>query len=139
MLSVKILGLGFGRDRGQVTKVVVFSAVGDGFEVFGISTVGDADTGDLALLCHIYCLLFLYNGIIRKLIPSDSAALFYKTDDPLGIGIRLRDLVQCIFDEVMVFHFCIAPFESSIYTLKSWYAINKEKGCKGCTLQPRKV
>ena len=89
--------MGIRRNRGEVTEVVVFAAVGDGFEVFRITTVGDADTGDLTLFCHIYCLLFLYNGIIGKLIPDDSAALFYKSDDPLGIGIRLGDLIQGLF------------------------------------------
>ena len=84
-------------------------------------------------------LLFFYNGIIGKLIPGDSSAPFHESNDPFGIGIHLRDLIQCIFDEIMIFHFCITPFENSIYTVKSWYAINKEKGCKGCTLQPRKV
>ena len=62
----KLLSLGIRRNRGQIAEVVVFAAVGDGFEVFGISPVGDADTGDSPLLCHIYCLLFLNNGIIGK-------------------------------------------------------------------------
>ena len=94
MLKVILLCLGFERNRGEVTEVVVFSAVGDGFEVFGIAPVGDTDTGDLSLFCHIYCLLFFYNGMIGKLIPGDSAAFFYKTDDPLGVGVRLRNLIQ---------------------------------------------
>ena len=50
MLSVKFLSVGFGRNRGEVAEVIVFAAVGDRFQVFGISTVGDADTGDLRLL-----------------------------------------------------------------------------------------
>ena len=91
MLTVKRLSLGFGRNRGQVAEVVVFTAVGDGFEVFGISPVGDADTGDRSRL------LFFHNGIVGKLIPGDSAAFFHKTDDPLGIGIRLRNLIQGLF------------------------------------------
>ena len=60
-----------GRNRGEVAEVVIFAAVGDGFQVFRISTVGDADTGDLSLFCHVYCLLFLNNGVIGKLIPGD--------------------------------------------------------------------
>ena len=88
MLSVKLLSLSIRRNGGQVAEVVVFASVGDGFKVFGISTVGDADTGDLSLLCHVYCLLFFYNGIVRKLIPGDAAALFHKADDPLRVGIR---------------------------------------------------
>ena len=94
MLTVKMLGLGFGRNGRQVTEVIIFTSVGDGFEVFGISVVGDANTCDLTLLCHIYRLLFLNDGVVGKLIPGDPAAFFYKTDDPLGVGIRLRDLIQ---------------------------------------------
>ena len=59
------LSLGFGRNRGKITEIIVFAAVGDGFQVFGISPVGDADTGDLALLCHVDCLLFFHNGVVR--------------------------------------------------------------------------
>ena len=112
MLTVKILCLAFGRNRGKVTKVVVFAAVWYGFEVFGISAGGDADAGDLSLLCHIYCLLFLYNGTIGKLVPGDPAAFFYKSDDPFGIGIRLRDLIQgllCKFLPKVVLSIFIAP------------------------------
>ena len=82
-----------GRNRGEVAEVVIFAAVGDGFQVFGISTVGDADTGDLPLLCHIYCLLFFHNGTIGKLIACYSATLFYKADDALCVGTSLRDLI----------------------------------------------
>ena len=77
MLTVKLLSLGIRRNRGEVAEIIVFAAIGDGFQIFGITPVGDADTCDLALLCHIDCLLFFYNGIIRKLIPGDSAALFH--------------------------------------------------------------
>ena len=89
----KLLSLGIRRNRGQIAEVVIFAAVGDGFQVFGISTVGDTDTGDQTLLSHIYCLLFLYNGIVGKLISGDSAALFDKADDFLGVGISLRNLI----------------------------------------------
>ena len=64
MLTVKLLSLSIGRNRGEVAEVVIFTSIGNGFEVFGIPAVGDADTGDMSLFCHIYCLLFLYNGII---------------------------------------------------------------------------
>ena len=127
MLKVELLCLAFGRNRGQVAEVVVFAAVGDGFEVFSIPAMGDADTGDVTLFCHIYSPLFFNKRIVGKLISGDSAAFFYQADDPLGIGICLRELIQCIFDETMIFHFGITPFESSIYTLKRWYAINKDK------------
>ena len=63
MLSVKLLSLGRRRNRGQVAEVIILTAIGDGFQVFSISAVGDADTGDLSLFCHIYCLLFLDDGI----------------------------------------------------------------------------
>ena len=93
MLTVKMLGLGFGRNRGKVAEIVVFAAVGDGFEVFRIATVGDADTGDLSLFCHVYCLLFFHNGIVGKLISGDPAAFFYKSDDPLCVGTCLGNLI----------------------------------------------
>ena len=92
MLKVILLSLGIGRNGWQVSQIVVFVSVRDGFQVFRISAVGDADTGDLSMLCHVYCLLFFYNGIVGKLIPGDSAALFHKTDAPLCVGICLGDL-----------------------------------------------
>ena len=79
--------------RRQVAQVIVVAAIGDGFEVFCISPVGDTHTSDLALFCHSHSLLFFYNGIIRKLIPGNSATLFHEADDSLGIGICVRDLV----------------------------------------------
>ena len=102
MLSVKPLSLGFGSNSGEVAEVVVFSAIGDGFQIFGITTVGDADNGDLALLCHIYRLLFFYNGIIGKLIPSNSAALFHKTDNTLCVGICLRNPIQGLLGKFLL-------------------------------------
>jgi hypothetical protein len=33
-------------------------------------------------------------------------------------------LVQCFFNEIMIFHLCITSFGVSIYTVRSWYAIN---------------
>ena len=85
MLTVKLLSLSIGRNRGEVTEVVAFTAVGDGFQVFCIAPVGDADTGDLTLLCHIYRLMFLHNGVIGKLIPGNSAAFSHKTDIRLAL------------------------------------------------------
>ena len=112
MLSVKILGLGIGRNGGQVAEVVIFAAVGDGFEVFSIPAMGDADTGDLALFCHVYCLLFLYNGIVGKLVPGDSAAFFHEPNNPLCVGLRLwnltQDLLYKFFPHPFVNHsFCV--------------------------------
>ena len=37
---------------------------------------------------------FFHNGIVGKLIPSDLAAFVDKTDDPLCVGICLRNLIQ---------------------------------------------
>ena len=104
MLSVKILCMSFGRNGGQVAEVAILTSVGDGFQVFCVSTVGDADTGDLALFCHIHRLLLLYNGIIGKLIPGDPAAFFYKTDDPLGVGIGLWNLIQGLLYKFLSVH-----------------------------------
>ena len=107
MLTVKLLSLGIRRNGGQVAEVVVFIAVRDGFEIFGISAVGDSDTGELSLLCHVYCLMLLDDGIVGKLIPGDSATLFHKTNDPLCVAICVRDLIQCIFDEILIIHFAL--------------------------------
>ena len=50
MLPVKQLSFGFGKNGGEATKVAGFAAIGNGFQVFEISTVGDADTSDLTLV-----------------------------------------------------------------------------------------
>ena len=76
MLSVKPLSLGFGSNSGEVAEVVVFSAIGDGFQIFGITTVGDADTRDLPLLCHGNGFGFRNKGFVGQLIPRDPAAFF---------------------------------------------------------------
>ena len=93
MLTVLFLSLNFRRNRGEVTQVVIFAAVGNRFQIFRITPVGDAHTGDLSLFCHIHSPLFSYKGIIGKLIPGDSAALFHKANDVFCVGIGLRDLV----------------------------------------------
>ena len=43
-VTVKLLSLSIGRNRGEVAEVVISTSVGDGFEVFRITTVGNADT-----------------------------------------------------------------------------------------------
>ena len=121
----KLLSLGIRRNRGQVAEVVIFAAIGDGFQVFGISTVGDTDTGNLALLCHIYCLLFFNDRIVGKLISGDSAALFYKTDDPLCVGICLRNLIQGLLYKFFPVHahhsFCVVfDTEQRICGFTNW-------------------
>ena len=40
-----------------------------------------------------------HNGIVRKLIPGDSAACFNKANDPLCVGICLRDLIQGVSEK----------------------------------------
>ena len=47
--------------------------------------------------------------------------------------------IQCIFDEIMIFHLCITPFESSIYTVKSWYAKKQREGLQGMAPGTEKV
>ena len=54
----------FRRNRGKIAQIVVFVAIGDEFEIFRITPVGNAHTGDLSLLCHVYSLLFFYDGTI---------------------------------------------------------------------------
>ena len=44
VLTVKLLSLGIRRNRGEVAEVIIFTSVGDGFEVFRFITVGNADT-----------------------------------------------------------------------------------------------
>ncbi len=104
MLTVKLLSLGFWRNGEQVAKIVIFATIRDGFQVFCISAMGDADTGDLSLFCHIYCLLLLYDGIIGKLIPGDFATLFHKTDDSLCVEICLRNLIQGLLYKFLSVH-----------------------------------
>ena len=83
----QILGLGFGRNRGQVAEVIVFAAVGDGFQIFRVALMGDAHTSNLTLFCHVYSLLLFHNGIVGKLILGNPAAFLHKTDDALCVGI----------------------------------------------------
>ena len=105
VLPVIRLSLGIRGNRGKIPEVIVFAAVGDGFQVFRVTPVGDAHARDLPLLCHVYRLMFRYNGIVGKLIPSDSAALFHKPNDAFRIGAGLGDLIQCIFYEIVLFQF----------------------------------
>lgn len=96
--DIKLLSLGSGRNRGQVATVVVLFAVGDEFRVFGISAVCDVGIGDLILFYHIRSLLFF----------------------------RWNDKKNDI--QYSYHHLYIPLLASTIYTSKSWYAINKEKG-----------
>lgn len=49
-------------------------------------------------------LLFSLPSGTRKLIPSDPAAFFHKTDNPLGAGIRLRNLIQDLLYKFLSVH-----------------------------------
>ncbi len=117
-----ILGI-LEKQRGDY-KVFILVTVGDGFQIFRVSPVGDADTGDLALLCHIYRLLFFHNGIIRQLIPSDPAAFLYKACNALGVGICLWDLIQCLFRKFLLE---IAPYRSLLFSLVFTYTKRAER------------
>lgn len=99
-----VLVSGLGRNRWQVTQIVVFAAVRDGFQVLRITPVGDTNSGKLPLLCHIHSLLLLHNGVIGKLVSGDPATLFYQAGNPLRIGICLGNLIQCVPDKIAVFH-----------------------------------
>ena len=101
MLTVHILVRG---NRGEIAKIVILTAIGDGFQVLGISPMGDAHTGDLALLCHTDRLLFFHNGIVRKLIPGDPATFLDQSDDPFCVGIRLGDLIQGLLYKLFSVH-----------------------------------
>ena len=99
-----------GRNRGEIPEIVILAAVRDGFEVFRIPTVGNANTCDLPLFSHTDCLLFFNNGVVRKLIACDPAAFFDQTDDPFCVGVWLGDLIQCLFDQFFSVHET-TPFE----------------------------
>ncbi len=107
----KLLSLGIRRNRGKIAEVIIFTAIGDGFQIFGIAAVGDADTGNLALFCHIHSLLFLYDGIVGELIPGNSATLFDKPGDPLCVGICMGNLIQGLLYKFVSVHdhhsFCV--------------------------------
>lgn len=99
------LCLGFRRNRGKISEIVVFASVGDGFQVFGISPVGDAYACNLVLLCHRNGFRLGKKGFIRQLVAGDPAAFLHKSDDVLGVGTGLRDLIQCIVVETVLFRF----------------------------------
>ena len=65
-----------GEKRRQIAQIVIFTAVGNGFKIFCVTSVGDAYAGDLPLFGHIDCLLLFYNGVVRELVPGDLAAFF---------------------------------------------------------------
>ena len=50
MLSVILLSLGISKNRGQVARILILGAIGEGVRVFHISTVGEANNGDLPLI-----------------------------------------------------------------------------------------
>ena len=95
-LSLHLLFRGNG---GEITEIVIFGAVGDGFQIFRISLVGDANARNLSLFCHVYSLLFFDNGIVGKLIPGDSAAFLHKPDDAFRVGICLWNLIQYLLTD----------------------------------------
>lgn len=100
-LSLHLL---FRGNRREISEVVVFAAVGDGFQIFGISPVGDADACDLSLLRHGNGFWFGNEGFVGKLVSRDPAALFHKPDDVFGVGICLRNLIQCLLCKFLSIH-----------------------------------
>ena len=100
----RILSLGIRRYRGEVAKVIVLAAIWDRLEIFCISAMGDANTGDPDLLCHVYRLLLFHNRVVRKPISGDSSTLLHKTDDAFCGGLCLGDLIQCLFYKFLSIH-----------------------------------
>ena len=80
-------------NRGQISQIVVFAAVGDGFQIFRVAPMGDAHARDLFLFGHVYSLLLLHNGAVGELIPDDSAAFLHKPDDALCVSTGLRNVI----------------------------------------------
>ena len=70
----------------------MFASTRDGFSVFGISLVGSAGACDLALLCHRNSLRPGNKDTARQLVTGDPAALFYISDNVLGIGADFRKI-----------------------------------------------
>ena len=129
MLTVIILSFGFRRNRGKIAQIVIFAAIGDGFEVLSITAVGNADTSDPSSLCHVHCLLLLHNGIVGKLIAGNSAILFHKTDDALRIRRSLGDLIQCVYDEIVFVHIT-TPFAVVFEVERDNMQVEKQSGQK---------
>ena len=100
---------------GRLLRLLFSLPSRNGFQVLAVAQVGDADAGNLPLSSIIHRLRLSHNGVITKWTPSDPATFLYKPHDPLCIGICLRDLVQCIFDEIMIFHF-VLPLLGVVFT-----------------------
>ena len=98
------LFLGFRGNRGKIPQIVIFALVGNGFQIFRVTPVGDADAGDLSLLCHGYSLLLPHNGSIGKPIPCNPAAFLHKPHDAFCIGIGPRYLIQCLLYKFLSIH-----------------------------------
>ena len=99
--------------RGQVAQIVVFTTIGDGFQIFGISPMGNAHTGDLPLPCHVYGLLLFYDRIVRQLIAGDPAAIFHQPYDALGVCLGLGNLIKRVLNQ-MVFFYINRSFDCSV-------------------------
>ena len=97
-LSLHLL---FRGNRGQISQIVIFGAIGYGFQVFGITPVGNAHARDLPLLCHGNGFGFRNKGFVGQFISGDPAAFLHKSDDALRIVICLRNLIQCISARMM--------------------------------------
>lgn len=65
MLSVILLSLGISKNRGQVAQIIILGAIGEGLRVFRISTVGEANTGDLPLIRYVLCIVVSKNLVFH--------------------------------------------------------------------------
>ena len=96
---------------GEVSQVVVFRAVGQGFQVFGVFPVCDAYAFDFSVFCKADAFLFGDGGAVGKLVAGDASAAFYKSYDFFGIAFGLRDVIQRIpcqcFAESFFFGFLV--------------------------------
>ena len=64
-LPVFLLFLGY---REEISQIVILAAVRDGFEIFGIPSVGNAHACDMRPIRHSHRLLFVDDAVVRKLI-----------------------------------------------------------------------
>ena len=83
-------------NRGQISQIVIFGAIGYGFQIFRISPVGNSNTLNLPLFCHGDGFGFGNEGFVGQFVSCDPAALLHKPDDAFCVGICLRNLIQCL-------------------------------------------
>lgn len=82
------------RKRG---KVVFLGTVRQGFQIFGVFVMGNADTSDSAVFCELHAFLSADNAVIGQLIAGDTAFAFDKPRDGDCIRRGRRNLIKCKF------------------------------------------